>query len=302
MSALIAPTADSVREGIAAAFPFKVQKLPLYGPDNLRTPHYGLFRDDSGECVGSTCKRGYVPHDRDDVATLAEAASGAFSEASSIKLTARFLGGHRLILGPTDDYIRSLSGSRDTISPRLIVRAGYDGRAFSAWLGIYRGVCENLEIIQPEGVGVSASIRHSGSMRLRLSELTDRFRELAASYDSVVETVERMQQREVEIGAFVREIYPERENDTRRAVNANRQRFGRILQRVHRERVTLGENRGIGNLDTVSVWEALNGVQGYVQHQQTRQGSPDAFKRAILAIDSPHVAKANELAMAAIAV
>ena len=39
---------------VADKFSFSVDKFPLYGPDNMATPHFGLFKSDDGECVGKT--------------------------------------------------------------------------------------------------------------------------------------------------------------------------------------------------------------------------------------------------------
>ncbi len=49
-----------------------MDKLPLKGPDNLKTPHYGLFRSDNGECLSYAPKSTYTPHTREDVIVLAE--------------------------------------------------------------------------------------------------------------------------------------------------------------------------------------------------------------------------------------
>ena len=58
----------------ANAFDFEVMKLPLSGADNHYTPWYGLFRDDTGDYVGSgSISERYVPHTSDDVCALVEA-------------------------------------------------------------------------------------------------------------------------------------------------------------------------------------------------------------------------------------
>ena len=51
---------------VKAAFNFGVDKFPLSGPDGMRTPEYGLFRDDTAEYVASRAvRKGYTPIDRD---------------------------------------------------------------------------------------------------------------------------------------------------------------------------------------------------------------------------------------------
>ncbi len=63
---------DSVSETVRAAFPFSIDKLPLTGPDYLFTPHYGLFRSDTGASVGAAVRKGYQPHSTDDICASAK--------------------------------------------------------------------------------------------------------------------------------------------------------------------------------------------------------------------------------------
>ena len=55
--------ASDVSASVRSAFNFDVDKFPLYGPDNMSTDQYGLFRSDTGyiEGVKSISSR-YVPH------------------------------------------------------------------------------------------------------------------------------------------------------------------------------------------------------------------------------------------------
>ena len=53
---------DNALKTVADKFSFSVDKFPLYGPDNMATPHFGLFKSDSGECVGKSVSARYVPH------------------------------------------------------------------------------------------------------------------------------------------------------------------------------------------------------------------------------------------------
>jgi hypothetical protein len=65
-SSVISP--NQISEFIRNAFDFSVIKLPLSGPDNMKTPWYGLFRDDLGESVGgSSVSQRYEPHRTSDV-------------------------------------------------------------------------------------------------------------------------------------------------------------------------------------------------------------------------------------------
>ena len=74
--------ADDLTQVISEAFNFEVVKLPLYAPDNQPTGIYGLFRDDltgKDSLVGSSSVTSrYMPHTKDDVVALVEAASKVF--------------------------------------------------------------------------------------------------------------------------------------------------------------------------------------------------------------------------------
>jgi len=52
----------------------------------------------------------------------------------------------------------------------------------------------------------------------------------------------------------------------------------------------------------VSAWEAYNAVQGYVQHDASRKGSPSDFSRIIGASRDMSVKKAETLALATLSV
>ena len=295
-------SAPSIADRVAAAFPFECNKLPLFGPEGLPTPHYGIFRSDNADCVGSTCSRKYEPHTRDDVAAICEASAEAFGD--DLRLVSKFADGHRLIMGAKSAQPVAISG-RDTIAPRLIVRAGYDGRAFSAWLGYYRGVCENLDIIRPvlAGAGVSGKIRHTAGLRDKMPALVAQFRAMAGEFGRVVETAQKLAATEVTLARWLDACWPIEGTETPRQRSARRRRNGAIGQRILRERQRLGGLSRLGeSIDRATAWEAYQGVQGYVQHDANRQGRPDNVARALIALDSPIVLRAQELAAEAIAV
>ena len=284
---------DVVRQ----SFNFGVVKLPLFGPDNAKTPHYGLFRDDSGESVGFACKRNYNPHSVDDICTLVEAASVAFpSEIEQTHVSCYWSGeSHIVSLAPSREYRKAIFGT-DTIWPRLLIHAGYDGSSFKASLGFFRDACKNMAIIRSAGRGCSAAIRHSSHLRDKLDDLRQTFAKLASGWNDVVETAQQMESRSVQLASFLATVYPMPEDATRRIRETHEQRISKIIRRIQSERVAL---RGsMGSLETATAWEAWNGVQGYVQHEQRRNGRPSSFARAIMAIDDSAVAKAMELALA----
>lgn len=286
--------ADSVR----TAFPFSVDKLPLCGPEGLRTPHYGLFRSDSGASVGIACKKGYEPHTIDDVCALVEAAADAFG--GNAKARCLFHNGHYVTVEPSAEYRRSIFGTADNIWPRLIVRAGYDGRCFSANLGFYRDACRNLAMIRSQGNAVTANIRHTFQLRSKLDDLRRTFARLAAGWNGVVDTALQMEARQVNLAEFLRQVYPLAADATERTQRAAERRIESIVARIVTERQGTGRPRLIGTDGAylVSAWEAFNGVQGYVQHDMSRHGRPDAYARAVMALNDAAVSRAQELALA----
>lgn len=290
-------SAPSVCDKIRTAFDFTVDKLPLSGPEGLRTPHYGLFRGDSGKCVGVACKRGYEPHTVDDVCALAEAAVGAFQGDADVRCLWRE--GHYVTVAPSAEYRRAIFGTVDNIFPRLIIRAGYDGRAFNASLGYYRDLCKNLSIIRTAGSVVSDNIKHTHHLRDRLDDLQRTFARLAAGWDGVAETARQLDAQSIDLAGFIRQVYPLADGATDRSQRAYDRRTESIVRRILRERLETGRQTSGQFNGRASLWEAVNGVQGYVQHDMPRHGRPDILTRAIVALDDAAVSRAMELAIAA---
>ena len=108
----------SAADQVRSAFDFSVDKFPLSGPDGMRTPWYAMFRSDSNEVVGegSVTSR-YEPHQTEDVVALVDACESVFDEASQVKT--HFRNGHYVSVAPSDDYRRSIYGSRDNIFPQI---------------------------------------------------------------------------------------------------------------------------------------------------------------------------------------
>lgn len=288
-------TADSVREQIAAAYPFTVDRFPLSGPDGLRTPFYGLFRSDTLAPVGNPVRKTYEQHTVDDISALAEAAAAGF-DGVPVQVSTAWRDGEVVVIAPTANYRREAFDAGDTVWPRLIISAGYGGSAFCAQLGVYRDVCRNLQIVREAGHSFSRRIRHTARLRERMPSLIDTFRELANGFDRQLETIAAMQQRQVDLGAFIAKVYPLANNASNRTVNSHRDRCRAIVSRIYTERQRLG--RGLGSMELASAWEAYQGVQGYVQHTQRRHGHPSQIERALIALDEPAVARALELALA----
>lgn len=303
-------TAEQIGQAVREAFPFDVDKLPLSGPEGLRTPFYGLFRGDTGENVGAAVKRGYLPHTVDDVAALAEAGAEAFADwGGAADIRCNWREGHYVTIQPTEEARRAAWDERhgnggahhirrdsDVYYPCLMIRAGYDGTAFKGSLMVKRLICRNLMAIPVQGQTIARSIRHTAGLRAKMPELVADFRRVVDSADSVAETIDRAAQQRVDMADFLRTVYPLDERASDRSRRAHERRVERIMRRLHRERAQLGTPAG--NYRQASAWEAYNAVQGFTQHDARRNGRPSDFERAAMALDDRAVARAAELAFA----
>lgn len=281
-------------ETIANRFNFTVDKFPLAGPDGLSTPFYGLFRSDNSACVGQPVTGRYVPHTTDDVLAIVEATQEAFESCTA---TCHFNEGHYVTLSPTKDMRRAIYGTHDNIFPRLTIRAGFDGQAFAVMMGYFRDACLNLSMMRSIKSTVQRIV-HNGNLRDRMDQLIAQFSGLREGWEDLSDTIERMQQADVSLSEFLDEIYPVPDRTEGREVTVHRNRTEEIFRRVMSERVKTGRPRfQVGQDKVVSVWEAYNAVQGYVQHGATRRQGTTDFDRVILASNDKRVRQAEKLAI-----
>ena len=284
----------SAVDSVKSKFDFSVDKFPLAGPDGLKTPLYGLFRSDTMEFVGKPCSKHYVAHQSDDVMALVESAGEAFEGVGDVQC--HFRDGHYVSIAPSRDQRRAIYGTADNIFPRFIVNAGYDGRAFSAIMGFYRDACSNLAMMRQVS-GTSVSIRHGSGLREKMDDLIQTFSVLRESWATLGDVIAELQSREVRMTDFLDQVYGQPDPDSKRGVTIHKNRTEAIFRRLSRERFTTGR----GSMDSqfnVSAWEAYNAVQGYVQHDASRKGSPSDFARVIAASNDAAVKKAEGLALA----
>lgn len=288
-------TANAV-SAVRDAFNFTVDKFPLSGPDGMATPFYGLFRSDTSKVVGTAVTNRYRCHQTDDVLAITEAAIEALSD-EDIQVRTHFRDGHYVEYSPSNAERRAIYGTADNIFPRFLLRAGYDGRAFSVSLGYYRDLCSNLHIPRAVGKGIVRTIRHTSGLRSKMDELIHDFSELGKGWDAIQAAVQRMESREVVLTDFLNSIYGEPEKDSKRAVTVHKNRTEAIVRRLLGEQVRSGRP-SMGSDFKVSAWEAFNAVQGYVQHEATRRsGFDNAMDRLILANGDKYVHSAELLAL-----
>ena len=299
-----------VSASVRSDFNFEVEKYPLaavMGNEVLHTDQYGLFRSDTGFMKGvkSVSKR-YVPHSTDDVCALVEAASDAFD--GEIEVKTHWREGHYVSVAPTRAERKSIYGTADNIFPRIVIRAGYDGQAFTGTMGYYRDACNNLAMMRRVS-GTCVKIRHSSGLRVAMDDLIQTFSQLSSGWEHLVEVATELESREVRMVEFLDQIYgrPSDEQLTLvatgqavRAVTSHKNRTGAIWKRLNRERVRTGRPTMTG--DTVSAWEAFNAVQGYVQHDAiAKSGFKGEFDRILRAANDTAVNKAERLVLASLA-
>ena len=292
-------TTDNALETVQNTFNFSVDKFPLYGPDNMRTPHFGLFKSDTGECVGKSVSDRYVPHTTDDILAITEAAAEAFDGDTNV--TCHFRNGHYVSFAPSDQDRRDMFriGGSDSIFPRFMVHGGYDGRGFRAEIGFYRDMCSNLAMLRSVE-SFSQSIRHTSGLRDKMDLLISTFSMLKGSWENMTAIIQQMSEQTVNMRDFLNEIYPEPAEDAgRRAVTVHRNRTERILKRMAGE---MRRSHVHFDLWNPNAWLAYNAVQGYEQHDATRRQSfNNTFDRILKAGNSQAVRKAEKLALELIA-
>tara|TARA_R100000008_G_scaffold85411_1_gene75259 strand:- start:2334 stop:3224 length:891 start_codon:yes stop_codon:yes gene_type:complete len=288
--------ANDVSNKIQEAFNFTVDKFPLSGPDGMRTPWYALFRSDTESVVGNgSVTSRYVPHQTDDVLALVDAAAEAFE--GEIDVTTHFRDGHYVSIQPTKHERLSVFGQNDNVWPRVIINAGYDGKAFNATMGYFRDACRNLAMMRQVN-GTTVSIRHTSGLRSQMDDLIATFNTLKESWGTLSGVIQNLQTRDVQMVDFLNAIYTEPATDaTQRAVTVHRMRTEAIFKRLQSERFRTGRP-AMGESFTVSAWEAFNAVQGYVQHDaQAKTGFKGEFDRILRASRDANVRKAEKLVL-----
>lgn len=299
--------AQDISASVREAFSFDVEKYPLsavMGTEILPTDQYGLFRSDTGYLKGvKSVSPRYVPHTTDDVCALVDAAGEAFD--GEIACKTHFRNGHYVSIQPTNAQRLAIYKDADTdnVFPRIVINAGYDGKAFSATMGYFRDACSNLAMMRMVE-GTNVSIRHTSGLRGHMNELIATFNTLKNSWGNLTNIIQRLESTDVRMTDFLNEIYgqPTAEQlalaatgQAVRAVTTHQNRTEAIWKRLNRERNLTGRPQ---LTNTVSAWEAYNAVQGFVQHDaQAKEGFKGEFDRILRASNSKEVRAAEKLAL-----
>lgn len=283
---------SAITTKVQEAFPFSVDKFPLYGPENMKTSVYGLFRSDNSEYVGKPVSGRYVPHQSEDVITLVEAVSEAFE--SAVELKCHFHQGHYVTIQPTKES-RKLIFDQDAVWPRVIITAGYDGQAFKATMGYFRDICRNMARIR--GVRTTeVSIRHTSGLRGHMDELIRDFQSLKNSWTDLSDVMDQMAAKKVNMVEFLKAIYGEPSKEGRETT-MHQNRTEAIFRRLTQEHQQLGLGAITGTFEVPS-WLAYNAVQGYTQHDSiSRKSHSSEMSRILKAMSDSNVLKAESLAL-----
>lgn len=292
---IMTPVSQSIVDRIQSYFP-PVEKLPLAVPHNgtiQETPHWGLFRTDNDklESVGPAVGEGYELHTTDDICALVEASESVLGECADVQLG--FRNGHHVSIQP-DKSRRMIAYKNDSVIPRLLINATY-GKTFNATIGLYRDACSNLQILRQVS-GISVRIRHTSSLRLKMHDLIEDFKQIEHGVGNLQARIDQMVSRKTQLAEFLASMFPEPSaGASDRTRNQHVSKIRAIAQRIMNERVVTGNPDN--DINTVSAWEAFQGVQGYIQHDVRRRGKVGDFDRAIMALDDTRVKQAEVLAM-----
>ena len=280
---------QTIVEQVQNAFDFTVDKFPLSGPDGMRTNLYGLFTSNGSQVGNSSVKSRYVPHTTDDVLALVDAASTAFDD--DIKVECHFRDGHFVTVKPSEDYRKQIIGS-DTVWPKLLINASYDGRAFSASMGIYRDACDNMMMIR-KIKETTVSIRHTRGLREKMDELVQTFGTLKHSWQNLESMIDHMNETPVDsVSDILIQIYGLPDEDSKKSKTMHIDRIQAILNRMQREYYRTGQ----GSMPAKpSKWMMYNAIQGYHQHDAIRRGKTTDFDMMLSSNAKPEVIKAQEL-------
>ena len=267
---------DNVLDTVATDFNYSINKFPLFGPDNMPTDAYGLFRSDNSKHIGRVCAKGYVPHTTDDVLALTEAACNVFE--GEVRVRTHFDNGHYVDITPSNENRISIYDGKDSMFPRFMVNGSYNGRGFSATLGYYRDLCKNLAMMRKASEGSHVSLRHSSNLRSRMDDLIETFSTLKESWQTMSGVITELSEIPLNVERFMREVYPEPDGKSTRYEN----KIAKVVRRLAKESYRLGQPDPLQTNES-SAWLLFNAVQGYEQHDSIRSKSITDFGRVVKA-------------------
>ena len=207
----------------------------------IRTPWFGLFRDDTNEPIGKrSVSERYEPHQVDDVLALVEAAAEGFG--AEVNCQCSWRDGQYVGVKPIDSERLKVFGTEDSVFPHAVVRAPYDGRAIQFDLWYDRDLCRNMSMIR-HVKGATMRLTHNTRLRERMDEMIARFRTLRKSWSEISSVIMQMEGRTVKLSDFLSAAFAadgRTESESQRTRNFADRRVFTILNRLGIERIDSG--------------------------------------------------------------
>ena len=296
---------QSLIDKVEANFDFTIEKHPLARVLSGRElPIYGLFRSDTGQLIGkSSVTERYVPHQKEHVMKIVEAAINAFGEASDVQC--HFKGGHYVSIAPSRKHRKTVYGN-DTVWPRIIIEAKLAGAGgYCADMAFWRDECSNLAMMK-RVEGLKINIRHTNQLPKRVDDLALDLSLLKDKWQQMGNLIDYMTSKEVVVAEVISEIYPQPDDKT-----ASKKRWvakvNSIMNRLVRERASVTntpQQPGVmfnmdGSYMKASAWEVYNAIQGYHQHDAPRRTNASNWDRWLSTAKCKQVLATEELLLAA---
>ena len=144
--------------------------------------------------------------------------------------------------------------------------------------------------------GTTVRIRHDSNLRHHMDDLVGTFGVLKERWGSLSAVIDQMESRQVNMANFLSAVYGEPEEGNQRSVTMHKNRTEAIFRRLINERFRAGRGNISENWN-VTGWEAFNAVQGYVQHEGLRRGSPSDMDRVVMSSADATVRMAERIAL-----
>lgn len=254
---------------VATGLDFTITKQPLYGKDNsgndLITPYYGLFNENSGECI-NTCKEGYTVSQNAEIVEMVMRGTKTFGSDLELVKGGSINGGRRVYLQ------LAISGDGkvgdDTVKRYVTIIDSNDGSTgLSVGIGDIVMHCEN-QFFKFYKSG-EAKFRHTATLEkkiqtipflvetalgksLRQIELYNRFQSTAVSKelaDSLVRSMLGYDRLMVETAEF---------KASKKLTSTSITNMETLYENIKFEQGIVGEN----------VWGLFNGATRYTTHHQ----------------------------------
>jgi len=171
-----------------------------------------------------------------------------------------------------------------------MLRASFDGKALLTNLGLWNPVCKNQELFESVKE-CKATIRHTSNIDFKMENLIRKLSALRQSWCTLDSMIDHMNGQTTHIDDFIAELFPKK--DSKKGETMFNNRKSGIRARIEREQRLTGEGNGL-NPTYATNWRIYNAIQGYFQHDSSRNGSTTDIER-ILSSNSGDTVKAFNL-------